>query len=71
MNEYRRIYVPLSQEEFFALSASAQYELRHPRDQARAILRHALGLKNNASAPTNSKSAVTLTETGAFASVNP
>lgn len=41
---YTRITVPLSYNEFVALSQSAQCDLRHPRDQARHILRQALGL---------------------------
>lgn len=61
---YTRISVPLSQEEFAALTRLAQQDYRHPRDQARVILRSVL-LGN--SAPTNSKSAQLLTETGAFA----
>ena len=43
MNEYRRIYIPLSREEFIALSESARCDYRHPRDQARFIIRAALG----------------------------
>lgn len=42
MSEYRRIYVPLSKEEFIALQEKAQCSYRHPRDQARYILRSVL-----------------------------
>lgn len=41
-NQYTRISVPLSQEEFIALSESARQEFRHPRDQARYLLRKIL-----------------------------
>lgn len=44
MNEYAGINVRLSRTEFERLSATAQRELRHPRDQARYLLRLALGL---------------------------
>ena len=44
MNEYRRIHVPLSKEEFVTLQGAASNDLRHPRDQARYLLRAALGL---------------------------
>lgn len=44
MNEYASINVRLSRTEFERLSATAQRELRHPRDQARYLLRLALGL---------------------------
>jgi hypothetical protein len=39
LDPYTRITVPLSREEFIALSKAAQGELRHPRDHARFILR--------------------------------
>jgi hypothetical protein len=42
MKEYVRIAVPLSQEEFLALRQCAEYEYRHPREQARYLLRAAL-----------------------------
>jgi hypothetical protein len=41
-DQYTRITVPLSREEFSALQASAQQEYRHPRDQARFLLRSIL-----------------------------
>lgn len=44
MNEYAGINVRLSRGEFERLSAAAQRDLRHPRDQARYLLRLALGL---------------------------
>ncbi len=42
MSEFTKIYVPLSRDEFVALSKIANYELRDPRVQARLILRKAL-----------------------------
>jgi len=44
MNRYRSINIRLDQSELDALLAAAESELRHPRDQARLILRTALGL---------------------------
>jgi hypothetical protein len=44
MNEYTRITVPLSKDEFAALRDTAGNEYRHPRDHARYLLREALGL---------------------------
>lgn len=41
-DQYTRITVPLSKQEFTALQASAQQEYRHPRDQARFLLRSIL-----------------------------
>lgn len=40
----RGIYVPLSLSEFEALRRCAQEDTRPPRDQARFLLRQALGL---------------------------
>jgi hypothetical protein len=42
MNEFTRITVPLSRDEFFALRAAAGKEYRHPREQARWLLRQVL-----------------------------
>ena len=42
MTSQARITVPLSVDEFDALVKSAQSDYRHPRDQARHILRSAL-----------------------------
>lgn len=39
-----RITVPLSQDEIAALRRVSEQQLRHPRDQARMLLRNALGL---------------------------
>lgn len=44
MSEYRRITVPLGRDEWQRLTTAADQEYRHPRDQARFILRQALGL---------------------------
>lgn len=43
---YTRIYVPLGRDEFIALRESAENSYRHPRDQARYLLRLALGLED-------------------------
>ncbi|MDI9547708.1 MAG: hypothetical protein QM346_08900 [Chloroflexota bacterium] len=42
MNEYAGLNIRLSRGEFERLSAMAQRDLRHPRDQARYLLRQAL-----------------------------
>ena len=42
MSEYKRIYIPLGKDEFAALQRCAQSSYRHPRDQARYILRSVL-----------------------------
>ncbi len=42
--ERLRINIPLNSDEFVALRQSAELQLRHPRDQARYLLRQALGL---------------------------
>lgn len=39
MNEHTRITVPLSRDEFEALRNSAFRDYRHPREQARYLLR--------------------------------
>lgn len=41
-NRFTRIQVPLSREEYLALYQAAERDYRHPRDQARAILRAVL-----------------------------
>lgn len=41
---YSRITVPLSREELNALREAADRDYRHPRDQARYLVRQALGL---------------------------
>lgn len=42
MDRYTRITIPLSADEFFALRNIAEKDYRHPRDQARFILRSVL-----------------------------
>lgn len=42
MNRRQSINIPLAAEELTALVSAAQREYRHPRDQARYILRQAL-----------------------------
>ena len=44
MNEVTRVSVPMTCEEREALKRMARIQLRHPRDQARYLLRAALGL---------------------------
>lgn len=41
-NVFRRIYLPLTKEEFIALQNEALKNSRHPREQARHILRSVL-----------------------------
>ena len=60
-NQYTRITVPLSREEFDALAYAAGSGYRHPRDQARYLLRGALGLSGPPPPVTGSKNG----ETGA------
>lgn len=40
----KRMYVPLTDEEFAKLSQAASRDCRHPQDQARHLIRQALGL---------------------------
>ena len=47
MSEFTRITVPLSKDEFVALRDKAMSEYRHPREQARYLLRAALGLTSD------------------------
>lgn len=51
MNELR-ITVPLSRDEFIALRELASVQLRNPREQARYLLRDALGLAGETAKPT-------------------
>ena len=44
MTQFTRITVPLGRDEFNALRENADKEYRHPREQARYLLRVALGL---------------------------
>lgn len=44
MTHFTRITVPLGKDEFQALRENADREYRHPREQARYLLRLALGL---------------------------
>ena len=53
-----RITVPLSSAELHALIDAAQRDYRHPRDQARALLRDALGLAAATNEPENHNRAV-------------
>ena len=64
-----RISIPVSVAERDALLASAERNLRHPRDEARHLLRCMLGLEN----PKQHESAVQyqLSNDGALVEVNP
>ena len=63
-----RISIPVSVAERDALLVNAERNLRHPRDQARHLLRCALGLEN----PTQHESAgTTLAGDGALVKINP
>jgi len=44
---YKTLTVPLGKDEFHALRAASDREYRHPRDQARHLLRCALGLDSS------------------------
>lgn len=58
MEDFARMVVTLSKEEFYALKKSAKKEYRNPRDQARYLLRSALlnSLENeNSQSATNSQ----------------
>lgn len=44
MEHFIRITVPLGEQEFQALKACAEREYRQPREQARYLLRQALGV---------------------------
>lgn len=44
MRDYTRITVALSKDEFTALRETAAKEYRHPREQARWLLRQVLGI---------------------------
>lgn len=64
-NRYTRITVPLSQDEFIALAQAAQCDLRHPRDQARFLLRSAL-MATLISDTENNKTVLTVEAKGGF-----
>ena len=51
MNEVTRITIPVSPDEVAALRQAADRDFRHPRDQARFLLRYALGLATEAPGP--------------------
>lgn len=56
-DRYARITVPLSKEEFEALMNSAQQDYRHPREQARFLLRNLL-LSTNGQVPNKNSDAI-------------
>ena len=63
-----KIYIQLSNEEFICLANAANKETRSTKDQARHLLRCALGLSD----PNKHESAgATLAGDGAFVSTNP
>ncbi len=57
MQAIRRVTVPLTEDECNALRTMANAELRDPRDQARYLLRAAMGMNGDAM-PQNTKSDV-------------
>ena len=60
MKPYTSIMLPLGKDEFNALRENADREYRHPRDQARYLLRCALGLSD----PNKHESAVATSQGG-------
>jgi hypothetical protein len=53
-----RINIPVTNEELEALQSFAQRDLRHPRDQARYLLRAAMGMNgDDVQSRTNAKRA--------------
>ena len=48
MPEHRRLTVPLGKDEWDVLRQTADRDYRHPREQARYLLRVALGLPTEA-----------------------
>lgn len=68
MTHFTRITVPLGKDEFHALRENADREYRHPREQARYLLRLALGLDNSQK---HESAGSTLAGDGAFVEVNP
>ncbi len=59
-----RINIPLSPQEFEALRNVSQSQLRHPRDQARVILRNALLGQSNLASSGNTESVTHASEAG-------
>ena len=51
MPEHRRLTVPLGKDEWDVLRQTADRDYRHPREQARYLLRVALGLPTEAPGP--------------------
>ena len=70
-DRFTRISVPLSRDEYAALFGAAEREYRHPRDQARAILRAALLRDPPDPATKNEGHADRLDNPGAPLPVNP
>lgn len=66
---YTRIVVPLSREELNALRDAADREYRHPRDQARYLVRQALGLTEKLPNGEKHNGAAHVCETGSGAAV--
>lgn len=68
MERYTRISIPLGKDEYAALLEAAMSEYRHPRDQARAILRKVL-IGNEVEEKHNGTGSTLQSETGAVAAV--
>jgi hypothetical protein len=69
MNEYTRIYLPLSKDEFKALQERAIKECRHPKEQIRFMLRCALLNDNPLFLTKDNAGAVKVCETQAAAGI--
>lgn len=67
---YSRITVPLSREELNALREAADRDFRHPRDQARYLVRQALGLVDKPPSAQKTHGAARVAELGSGAGVN-
>lgn len=57
-----RLTITFEEAEIEALRNAAQREMRPTKDHLRYILRHALGLKNNASTPTKNQITANVSE---------
>ena len=66
---YSRITVSLSREELNALRAAADRDFRHPRDQARYLVRQALGLAESPPSEEKHNGAAQVAQLGSGAAV--
>ena len=70
MLEHRRITVPLGKDEWDVLRQTADRDYRHPREQARYLLRIALGLPTEAPGPLAMNEGMQLQAAPVFATDN-